>query len=94
MGQRCRRMEDQKPWPAFAFKKAFRSEIFLPGFISKIFDKFNDVLHQIWAFYDFPFPRYNKLDFSLERHFRHRSFARVANCKQNVKKLLHISYPQ
>ena len=30
-------------------KRTFRSKMFLLGFLSKSFDKFRDLLHQIWA---------------------------------------------
>ena len=53
-------------------------KFFFTVFSQKILTS-EDYLHQIWAFYDFPFPRYNRLDFSLERLFLLRNFARVAN---------------
>ena len=43
--------------------------MFLRGFLSIKFDKSENYLHQISAFYDFPFLKYNKLDFPLERLF-------------------------
>ena len=39
----------------------------------------------ILAFCNLPFPRYDNSDFSLERHFPLRNFARVAGYKQILK---------
>ena len=39
------------------FIRAFRSEIFLLNFLVKNFDRSEDQLYQIWAFYDLLFLR-------------------------------------
>ena len=71
-------------------ERIFRSEnFFLLDFFSKNFDR-QDRLYQIWAFYDFPFLRYNRLDFPLKRLFPLRHFVRVANKKQNFKNWQHV----
>ena len=64
-------------------------KVFLLCFLPKNFDR-----SEIWAFYDHPLPRYNRIDFPFRKAFPLRKFARVANYEQNFKKLLHVSYSQ
>ena len=68
-------------------------KVFAP-FSLKNFDKYKDELHETWAFYGLTFPRYDNLDFPLPTLFPLRNFARVANYKQNFKKLAHVHNSQ
>ena len=47
--------------------KGHSSQKFFARFSLKKFNKSVNSLHQIWAFYDLPLLRYNRLDFSLYR---------------------------
>ena len=61
-------------------------------FSQKFFDRSEDQLHQVLAFYNLPFLRHNRLDFL--GIFPLGIFIRVANQKQNFKKLLHgLDFP-
>ena len=60
-------------------KRVFRSNAFLLGFLSNKFDRSKDLIYQVCAFCDLPFPRYNSSDFPLKRPFSFRNFATVAN---------------
>ena len=54
----------QCPWTAeLLIKRSFRSEKFLHDLFLKNFDRSEDQFHKIWAFYDLPLLRYNRLDF-------------------------------
>ena len=67
--------------------------MYLLGFLSKNLDKFEDRLHHIWAFNDLSFPRYDSLDFPLEKPFSLRNFARVANRDVEAVKFLMLQLP-
>ena len=67
-------------------KRAFRWKIILLSFLSKVFDRCKNELLQICTSYDLPFPKYDNLDFLLERLFPLKKFRKSCQPQKKISK--------
>ena len=69
------------------FKRAFRTKIILVDFLSKSFE---NQLHQILAFYDHPFSKYDNANFLLERLFSLKILPGLPTKNKTFQKFVYV----